>query len=148
MEQHVNKFIRRWLGVPPSFSTVGLHSTSTKLQLPTTSLVEDFQRGKARMLLMLHESADQVIRDAQPEIKTGRKWSARAAVDEAESNLRTKEIVGATQHDRAGLGSRPQQWFSRQDERGRREMILGEMHQMKDKDQTSSSCPTSARRST
>ena len=83
---------------------------------------------------MLHESADQVIRDVQPEIKTGRKWSARAAVDEAEANLRTKEIVGATQHDRAGLGARPQQWFSQQNERGRREMILKEMHQMKEEE--------------
>ena len=134
MEQCVNKFIRKWLGVPPSFSTVGLHSTSTKLQLPTTSLVEDFQKGKARMVLMLHESADPVIRDIQPEIRTGKKWSARAAVDEAEANLRTKEIVGATQHDRAGLGSRPQQWFSQQSQKGRREMILKEMHQMKEEE--------------
>ena len=86
------------------------------------------------MALMLHESADPVIRDTQPEIKTGKKWSARTAVDEAEANLRTKEIVGATQHDRAGLGSRPQQWFSQQSGRGRREMILYEMHQLKEEE--------------
>jgi len=40
LEQAVSKHIRRWLGLPPSFSYKGLYGKSTKLQIPLTSLVE------------------------------------------------------------------------------------------------------------
>ena len=49
----------------------------------------------------------------QLEIRTGRKWSAAEATQEAESSLRIKEIMGVTQTGRAGLGSTTHQFFSK-----------------------------------
>ena len=37
----------------------------------------------------------------------GRKWSAQAAVLDAESRLRNKDLVGVVAHGRAGLGMFP-----------------------------------------
>ena len=66
-----------------------------------------------------------MIREVQPEVNSGRKWTAERAVDEAEASLRTKGIISAVQSSRAGLGNR---WFSAQEAKGRREMVIEEVH--------------------
>ena len=105
IQQHINKYLRKWLGVPPCFSTVGLYTAAGMLQLPFLSITEEFKVGKARLHLMLRDSPDDVIRQVQPEVRTGSKWSAAKAVQEA--SLQIKEVIGATQTGRAGLGSTP-----------------------------------------
>ena len=47
MESLISKFLKKWLGVPKSLTNVALYSSSTKLKLPTKSLVEEF--GKERI---------------------------------------------------------------------------------------------------
>ena len=47
MESLISKFLKKWLGVPKSLTNVALYSSSTKLKLPTKSLVEEFKLGKA-----------------------------------------------------------------------------------------------------
>ena len=128
IQQHVSKNLRKWLGVPPCFSTVGLYNSTGMLQLPLSSLVEEFKMGKARLHMMLRDSPDEVIRHVSPEVRTGTKWSAAKAVQEAEASLQIKDIIGATQSGRAGLGSTPHQWFSKADSKGRRGMVITELH--------------------
>ena len=65
--------------------------------------------------------------NVQPEVRTGTKWSAAKAVQEAEASLQIKEVIGATQTGRAGLGSTPHRWFSREDSKGRRDMVITEL---------------------
>ena len=124
IQQHINKYLRKWLGVPPCFLTVGLYTATGMLQLPFSSITEEFKVGKARLHLMLRDSPDDVICQVQPEVRTGTKWSAAKAVQEAEASLQIKEVNGVTQTGRAGLGSTPHRWFSREDSRGRRDMII------------------------
>ncbi|VDI69743.1 Hypothetical predicted protein [Mytilus galloprovincialis] len=50
LERSINRHLRKWLGVPPSFTTVGLYSWTAKLQLPLTSLVEEFKVSKSRLV--------------------------------------------------------------------------------------------------
>ena len=50
----------------------------------------------------MKDSADEVIRKAYPEIKSGTKWSAVKATQEAECSLRIKDIIGVTQTNQAG----------------------------------------------
>jgi len=119
IQRHVNKCLRKWLGVPLSFTTVGLYSRSAKVQLPLSSVVDEFKAGKVRLHMMLRDSPDQVIREVQPVVKSGRKWTAVQAVTEAEASLRTKDIVGAVQDSRAGLGNNVHRWFSTQGPKGR-----------------------------
>ena len=71
MESLISKFLKKWLGVPKSLTNVALYSSSTKLKLPTKSLVEEFKLGKARLFQMLHDSVDPLLKSAQPAIITG-----------------------------------------------------------------------------
>lgn len=86
MERLVSGFLRRWLSVPKSFSSVGLYSSGSKLQLPLSSITEEFKVTKVRQHLMLRDSRDEKVRDANVRVKTGRKWSAE--------KLQTKQSLG------------------------------------------------------
>jgi hypothetical protein len=50
-----------------------------KLTLPLLSVVKDYKVGKVRALMTLEESQDQTISVPEPEIRTGKKWSAKEA---------------------------------------------------------------------
>ena len=54
MERLASGYLRRWLAVPRSFSSVCLYSSGTKLQLPLTSIAEEYKVTKVRQLLMLN----------------------------------------------------------------------------------------------
>ena len=86
VEQQVSKHLRRWLGIPPSFSNIGLYGKSNRLQMPFSSVVEEFKVAKARLLTRL-------ISGAGIGVRTGRKWSVSEAVRQAESSLRHQDIV-------------------------------------------------------
>ncbi|XP_053395805.1 uncharacterized protein LOC123525604 [Mercenaria mercenaria] len=71
LEQTVSKYLKRWLGLPPSFTNIGLYGKSTKLQLPLTALTEGYKVTKARLLLTLRDSADEKISKAGIDVRTG-----------------------------------------------------------------------------
>ncbi|XP_052281123.1 uncharacterized protein LOC127878636 [Dreissena polymorpha] len=126
-ERTINRYLRRWLGVPPSFTSIGLYGRTNQLQLPISSVVEEYKVAKARMVVTLKESSDDLIRMAGIETRTGRKWSASQAVSQAESILRHKDIVGTTTEGRQGLGMiKPQRW-STADKRERSQMVQKEI---------------------
>ena len=129
IERSVNKHLRRWLGVPPCFSSVGLYSKTAKLQLPLTSVVEEFKTGKARLVMTLKDSNDSHVRKAGVEVRTGRKWSAAKAVDEAESRLRHKDIVGAVCIGRQGLGTAHTPRWRGADAAERRQLVQKDVRQ-------------------
>ena len=89
--------------------------------------MDEFKAGKVRLHMMLRDSPDQVIREVQPVVKSGQKWTAEQGVTEAEASLRTKDIVGAVQDSRASLGNNVHRWFSAQGPKGRREMVIEEV---------------------
>ena len=106
MEKLVSFYIRKWLGVPRCLSTVALYGKGI-LQLPITSLVEEFKCTKVRTELLLSGSKDAVVSKVVPNPIKGRKWNPRIAVQEAEATLRHTEIVGNVQIGRGGLGLGP-----------------------------------------
>jgi hypothetical protein len=73
MQVEVTKFLRQWFGVPQSFSILGFYSTGNKLQLPITSVVEEFKVTKVRQQITLNESRDRVISGAGIIVRSGRK---------------------------------------------------------------------------
>ena len=103
LEPVISRNLRRWLGVPPSFSSVGLYGKSNQLQLPISSLVEEFKVSKARLVVTLKQSKDSKVRNAGIEVRTGRKWSASQAVQKAESQLKLKDVIRTTQVGRQGF---------------------------------------------
>ena len=42
-ERTINRYLRRWLGVPPSFTSIGLNGRTNQLQLPISSVVEEYK---------------------------------------------------------------------------------------------------------
>ena len=65
MDRLNSNFIKKWLGVPNSLTNLAVYSSSTKLKLPTLSLVEEYKLGKTR------DSCDPVVKNAQPSVITG-----------------------------------------------------------------------------
>ena len=55
---------------------------------------------------MLRDSRDTLVKNAQPAVITGRKWKAKIAVENAESVLRMKEIIGTVANGKAALGQK------------------------------------------
>ena len=127
LERKITTFLRRWLGVPRSFSNIGLYGNNTKLQLPVSSVSEEFKKGKTRLVMMLRDSCDSQVREAKIEIKSGRKWKAAEAVEEAESRLRHRDIVGVTAKGRLGLGSVEQQLWQNANDKERRQLVQREI---------------------
>lgn len=70
---------------------------------------------------------DPLIRSAKVTIRTGRKWNAQAEVDHAVSTLRHREVMGAVQTSRAGLGwGEPQEFWSKASKRQQKGDIPGQ----------------------
>ncbi|XP_053389443.1 uncharacterized protein LOC128552430 [Mercenaria mercenaria] len=132
LEQTVSKYLKRWLGLPPSFTNIGLYGKSTKLQLPLTALTEEYKVTKARLLLTLRDSADEKISKAGIDVRTGRKWSVQQAVDQAEANLRHRDIVGTTNIGREGFGQRHQQRWEQANRLEKRSMVQKEIRRSED----------------
>ena len=63
------------------------------------------------------------MKNTQPDVKTGRKWSAEKAVKEAEFRLKHKEMVGAVQVGRQGLGWRRHTYWSSANDSERRKLV-------------------------
>ena len=57
--------LRRWLGVPPSFTSIRFYSNSTHLRLTASFVVEDFKMAKCRLVMTLRDPADNRIRGAE-----------------------------------------------------------------------------------
>ncbi|KAK0147796.1 hypothetical protein N1851_012487 [Merluccius polli] len=99
-----NTYLRRWLGVLRSFCSIGLYSKGSKLQLPVTSVVEEYKATKPQQAMMLRDSQDARVRQADIEVRTGRKCSASRALREAEDCLHHADIIGSVAQGRLGLG--------------------------------------------
>ena len=112
IEQKCSVYIRKWLGLPRITNSSALYRKSGSLHLPITSIVEVYKTGKVRTVMMLKESRDTAIHDNPPEVKTGKKWRAEEEVEQAISSLEHRDIVGAIQCDRSGLGVKPFKPFS------------------------------------
>ena len=118
--------------MPNPLTNVALYSSSTKLKLPTLSLVEEYKLGKAQLFQMLRDSRDPLAKNAQPSVTTGRKWKAEIAIENAESALRMKEIIGTVANGKAGLGLHPQRWWSKESTVNRRKMVSEEIHHLEE----------------
>ena len=134
LERTINRSIRRWLGLPPSFTSIGFYGRSNQLQLPLSSFVEEFKVAKARLVVTLKESEDDFIRKAGIETRTGRKWSVSKAVSQAESRLAHKDIVGNVAVGRQGLGIVQSSNWKGASSRERRSLVQAEVRTMEEEE--------------
>lgn len=127
LERRVSRYLRRWLGFPRSLSSIALYGNTCKLQLTLKSIEEEFKVLRVRELLQLLESRDPTVSRAGVEVKTGRKWRAEVAVDQAESRLRHGVLVGAVARGRTGLGTFQEPRFDNARGKERRQLVQNEV---------------------
>ncbi|XP_061925310.1 uncharacterized protein LOC133664585 [Entelurus aequoreus] len=120
LERRVSNHLRRWLGLPKSLSSIALYGNSNKLQLPFKSLEEEFKVTRAREVVQYRDSSDPKVAKAGIQVRTGRKWRAEEAVQEADARLRHRSLVGAVTRGRAGLGFFPTPQLNTRGKEGRR----------------------------
>ena len=63
-ERMVNRNLRRWLGVPPGLTSIALYGKSADLQLPFSSVTEEFKVAKCRLVMTLRDPQDRMIPEA------------------------------------------------------------------------------------
>ena len=125
-EKKVTQYLRRWLGLPRSLSSIALYGRKTKLQLPFNSLTEEFKVTRAREVLLYRDSTDNKVAAAGIEVRTGRKWRAQEAVDQAEARLRHSVLVGTVAVGRAGLGNKPRPLYNQVQGKERLQLVQDE----------------------
>ena len=72
------------------------------------------------------------MKNAQPSVIIGWKWKAKIAVENAESALRMKEIIGTVANGKAGLGLHPQHWWSKESTASKGKMVSEEIHHLEE----------------
>ena len=92
LERLVSSFARKWLGVPRCLSNIALYGKGI-LELPLSSLTEEYKSTKVRLEMMLTESRDPCVAKTAPTLATGRKWTPAAATHQAKSALKHRNIV-------------------------------------------------------
>ena len=127
IEKKCRAFTRKWLGLPKCLNNTALYGKGIPLELPITSIVEEYKAGKVRTVMMLRYSKDQCIREDPPEVRTGKRWAAEQEVDEAEAALRHKDIVGAVQSGRQGVGVNSFKPFCTSSDKERRDAVVAEV---------------------
>ncbi|XP_030281784.1 uncharacterized protein LOC115586678 [Sparus aurata] len=127
LERRVSSHLRRWLGLPRSLSSIALYGNKNKLTLPINSLTEEFMVTRAREVLQYRESKDLKVSQAAIAVRTGRKWRAQEAVDQAESRLHHKELVGSVATGRAGLGTTLTIHYNKLEGKERRNLVQREV---------------------
>ena len=127
LERKISSYLRRWLGLPRSLTSAALYSRRNKLQLPFSSLEEEFRVSRTREALLYRDSSDTRVASAGIVVRTGRKFRAQEGLEQAESRLRHKALVGTLAIGRAGLGAIPQPRYDRAQGKERRDLVLEEV---------------------
>ena len=94
--------------------------TTTNCDCLSNSLEEEFKVTRAREVVQYRDSSDPKVAKAGIQVRTGRKWRAEEAVQEADARLRHRSLVGVVTRGRAGLGSFPTPQMNTRGKEGRR----------------------------
>ena len=82
--------------------------------------MEEFKITRAREVMLYRDSKDTRVSSAGIVVKTGRKWSAKEAVQRAEARLQHSVIVGNVAVGRAGLGLYHRPQYEKPPEKGKK----------------------------
>ena len=100
LEQKISTYIRKWLRLHNSTSNICLYSSLSPCLLPIKSLSSVAMSAKVSGHLLLRESNDPYVANADVKLKSG-KWNVAEAVSDAENHLDFKKILGYHQQHKA-----------------------------------------------
>ncbi|XP_075904972.1 uncharacterized protein LOC142903304 [Nelusetta ayraudi] len=137
LERKIRGYLRRWMGFPRSPCSAALYGKTNKLQLPFSSLDEEFRVPRTREALLYRDSKDSKVASAGIMVRTGRKWRAQDGLEVAESRLRHRALVGTVATGRAGLGAFPQPCYEKAHGKDKRQLVLREVRAGVEEERTS-----------
>lgn len=94
-----------------AWAVFALYEHNKKLQLPLSSLEEEFKIIRTKEMLKYRESNGPKVAKAGIEMGTGRKWQEEKALLQAESILHQSKLAGVVAQGTVGLGSFPTSKF-------------------------------------
>ena len=125
MERKINQCTRKWLGLPPSISSLALYSRS-HLRLPLSPIVNEYKIIKIRTQWSLNNSKDNRLLKVMPQLRSGRKFRAQEEIEKSQAILAFEEIRGPIQVDRHGVGWNHFERWSTADALAKAAMIIQE----------------------
>ena len=134
MERTANGYLRKWMGVPKSFTQVCLYSKTAPVVLPLRSIAEKYKVNKIRHLQQLRFSNDPIAQSTRVQSGSRSNWEASTALAEVESRLRHSDIVGTVAEGRKGLGSYKRVPWSKADSEGKKEMTIAEVRKQEEEE--------------
>ena len=106
LEQKISPFIRKWLHLHKSTSSLCYYSKASLSPLPINNLTSVLKSAKISDHLLLRDSQDPLVPNCIPQLKTG-SWHVEEGVTTTESDVKNKLISGHHQFGRKGLGYSP-----------------------------------------
>ena len=103
MEQKVSVFIRKWLHLHHSTSSLCFYSSVSPCPLPIKSLSSALKASKISGHLLLRSSQDPLVSGCVPKLQAGT-WKVEDAVSSCENDIKINQVCGNSHHNRHGLG--------------------------------------------
>ena len=103
LEQEVSVFIRKWLHLHHSTSSLCFYSSVSPCPLPIKSLSSALKASKISGHLLLRSSQNPLVSGCVPRLQVGT-WKAEDAILSCENNIKINQVCGNSHHNRQGLG--------------------------------------------
>ena len=103
LEQKVSIFIRKWLHLHHSTSSLCFYSSVSPCPLPLKSLSSALKDSKISGHLLVRNSKDPLVPSCVPKLQTGT-WKVEDAVLSLENDIKISQVCGNGHHNRHGLG--------------------------------------------
>ena len=103
LKQKVSVFIRKWLHLHHSTSSLCFYSSVSPCPLPIKSLSSALKASKISGHLLLRSSQDTLVSGCIPKLQTGT-WKVEDAVSYCENDIKINQVCGNSHHNRQGLG--------------------------------------------
>ena len=103
LEQKVSVFIRKWLHLHHSTSSLCFYSSASPCPLPIKSLSSALKASKISGHLLLRNSRDPLVSSCVPKLRTGT-WKVEDAVLSCENDIKISQVCGNGHHNKHGLG--------------------------------------------
>lgn len=132
LERKISSYLRRWLGLPRSLCSAALYGKTNKLQLPFSSLDQEFRVSRRREALLYWNSKDskkKKVASAGIMVRMDRKWRAQEGLEVTECRMRHRALVGTVAAGRAVLGALPQPRYKKAHGKDKRQLVLKECGQ-------------------
>ena len=104
LNQKASVYIRKWLKLHRSRTSLSFYSSASPCPVPVRSLTSVLKSSKISRGLMLKPSQDASVFSCVPKLQAGN-WQVEEGAQACETDLKHKSIVGHHQHSCHGLGN-------------------------------------------